>query len=88
MKSIIRTCIVSRQKYDRRELFRVVKDKDNNISLDLTYKKEGFGAYLLKDINIIKKSKDNNLLNRKLKINVPKEIYQLMIDELNGEMNE
>lgn len=88
MKEIIRTCVVSRKQYNRNELFRVVKDKNNNVSLDLTYKMEGFGSYILKDRDVIIKGKKNNSLNKKLRVFVPSDVYELMLDELVGDKDE
>ena len=47
MKNIpLRTCMGCNSKKTKKELIRIVKDKQNNVSLDRTGKKEGRGAYI------------------------------------------
>lgn len=41
-----RTCIVCRQKVDKRRLTRVVRTPDNGVVIDPTGKRNGRGAYL------------------------------------------
>ena len=43
-----RTCIGCNSKKDKKDLIRVVKNKDGQISIDLTGKKDGRGIYLCK----------------------------------------
>ncbi len=45
-----RTCMGCNAKKDKRDLIRIVKNKQNQISIDKTGKKEGRGAYLCPDI--------------------------------------
>ena len=44
----MRTCVVTKEKYPKSELIRVVRDNLGNISVDLTGKKNGRGAYIKK----------------------------------------
>lgn len=77
MKKIpMRTCIVTGEKLEKKDLIRVVKNKDNEIFIDLTGKANGRGAYLKKDINVINKCKKNKILDRKLDIVIPESIYE------------
>ena len=41
-----RTCLVCRQKTDKRSLTRIVSTKDNGVLIDLTGKQNGRGAYI------------------------------------------
>ena len=45
----LRMCIACRQMKDKRDLLRIVKDKEGNISVDLSGKKNVRGAYICKD---------------------------------------
>ena len=83
---IKRKCIVTRQVLDRQSLFKVVKDKDNNISIDLSYNKPGRGAYISKDINVIETAKNKDALSRALKGKVDKTIYDELINLVKGEL--
>ncbi len=70
-----RMCICCRQMKDKRELLRVVKNKEGEIFVDSTGKKNGRGAYVCKDIECLKKLKKNKVLNKAFKCNVQDEIY-------------
>ena len=50
-----RTCMGCNQKKEKNELVRIVKSKNNEITLDKTGKKEGRGAYICKDIKCLEK---------------------------------
>lgn len=76
MKKIpMRTCVVTNEKLPKKELVRVVRDKEGNVSVDLTGKANGRGVYLKGDIEVIEKAKNSKVLDRKLEVNVPDSIY-------------
>ncbi|MBE5756192.1 MAG: YlxR family protein [Clostridiales bacterium] len=74
-KTPLRTCISCRQIKDKRDLIRVVKSKDGEISLDKTGKKAGRGAYVCNDINCIQKLKKGKILNKVFSMEIPEEVY-------------
>ena len=78
----MRTCIITREKYEKRELIRVVKDKENNISVDLTGKANGRGCYLKKDKEVIEKAKQNNAIGRVLETSIPDSIYEELLKNI------
>ena len=41
-----RSCVVTREKYPKGELIRVVRTPEGNVVIDLTGKQNGRGAYL------------------------------------------
>lgn len=76
MKKIpMRTCVVTNEKLPKKELVRVVRDKEGNVSVDLTGKANGRGVYLKGDIEVIEKARNSKILDRKLEVNVPDNIY-------------
>lgn len=76
MKKIpMRMCVVTRERYQKQDLIRVVKDKYDNVFVDTTGKLNGKGAYIKKDISVLKKAKDNKILDRVLETNISNEIY-------------
>lgn len=81
---IMRMCIACRQMKDKRELLRIVKDKENNISIDKTGKKNGRGAYICKDKECLAKLKKQKLLNKAFKTNISEDIYKLIEEEILG----
>ena len=76
MKKIpMRTCVVTKEKCEKRQLIRIVKDSNGNISVDITGKMNGRGAYLKKDLQVIEKARQSKILDRVLEIEIPQEIY-------------
>ena len=77
MKKIpLRTCIVTKEKLEKRDLLRIVRTPDKEILVDETGKKNGKGAYIKKDITIIEKLKKSKALDWALDIEVPDEFYE------------
>ena len=77
MKKVpMRSCVVTGEKLEKKELIRVVKDNTNQVFVDLTGKANGRGAYLKKDIEVIRKAKKNKILDRRLEAEVPDNIYE------------
>lgn len=77
MKKIpLRTCVVTREKLEKKDLIRVVRTPEGNIIIDLSGKANGRGAYLKKDLNVINKAEKNKVLNKQLKVDVNLEVYE------------
>ena len=80
MKKIpMRTCVVTGEKLEKKELIRVVRTPNKDIIVDETGKANGKGAYLKKDIDVINKARKSKILDRKLEIEVPDFIYEELI---------
>ena len=75
----MRSCVVTREKYPKGELIRVVRTPDNEVVIDLTGKANGRGAYLKKDKEVFAKAQKSKVLNRVLEVEVKDELF----DELN-----
>lgn len=71
----MRTCVVTREKFPKMELVRVVRTPDNEVVIDLKGKTNGRGAYLKKDLDVINKASKSKVLDRHLEIEVPSNIY-------------
>ena len=71
-----RTCMGCNQKKDKTELIRIVKNKNNEISVDKQGKKEGRGAYICNDISCLEKVIKSKRLARILKIEISEDIYE------------
>lgn len=78
----MRQCTGCREMKPKRELIRVVKSPDGDISLDFKGKKPGRGAYVCPDTECLKRVKKSKALNRAFDTVIPDEIY----DELNRQM--
>lgn len=75
-----RTCVVTKEKFAKKDLIRIVRDKEGNVSIDTTGKSNGRGAYLKKDIDVINKAKSTKVLERILEVDIPVEIYDELIN--------
>lgn len=75
-----RTCVVTKEKTQKKDLLRVVRDKEGNVSIDITGKSNGRGAYLKKDAEVIKKAQNTKVLERVLEVPIPDEIYEEMLN--------
>lgn len=71
-----RSCVVTREKYPKGELIRVVRTPEGNVVIDLTGKQNGRGAYLKKDLAVIEKAEKSKILNKHLEIDVPSSIFE------------
>ena len=77
MKKIpMRSCVVTSEKCEKKDLIRVVRDNTGRVFIDDTGRANGRGAYLKKDIDVIKKCKKNKILDRRLEVEVPEAIYE------------
>ena len=72
----MRTCIVTKESIPKKELIRVVRDKEGNVLVDISGKQNGRGAYLKKDIDVIKKAEKSKILERVLGVSIPNSIYE------------
>ncbi len=75
-----RTCIVTKEKTLKKDLLRVVRDKDGNVSVDTTGKANGRGAYLKRDAEVINKAKETKILDHALEVNIPDSVYEEMLN--------
>ena len=71
-----RTCMGCNQKKDKNQLIRIVKNKDNEISIDRTGKKEGRGAYICDDVTCLEKLRKSKRLERVFEMTISQEIYE------------
>lgn len=77
MKSLPqRTCIGCNAKKDKKELIRVVKDKEKNIQIDRTGKAPGRGAYICDDITCLEKAIKSKKLEKAFEMRISEEIYE------------
>lgn len=77
MKKVpMRSCIITKEKLPKKELIRIVRTPEGEIVIDEIGKANGRGAYLKKDIEVIKKAKNNKVLNRVLEVEIPDSIYE------------
>ena len=72
----MRSCVVTKEKCEKRDLLRIVRTPDGNVIVDVTGKSNGRGAYLKKDIDVINKAEKTKILERVLEVEISKEVYE------------
>ena len=77
-----RQCTGCGESKPKRELIRVVRSPEGEISIDFTGKKSGRGAYLCPDDKCLKKALKTKKLSRSLECEIPEEIYGALAEEI------
>ncbi len=81
----MRMCIGCGEIKPKKELIRIVKSKEGEISLDLTGKKSGRGAYICRDLKCLQKARKFRKLERSFSCQISDEIYDGMEREFADE---
>ena len=72
----MRSCVITREKLQKKELIRVVRTPEGNVIVDETGKANGRGAYLKLDNEVIEKAQKSKALARHLEVEIPDTIYE------------
>ena len=78
----MRKCIGCNEMREKRELIRVVRSPENEISLDLTGKKPGKGAYICHNVDCYKAAVKAKRFEKAFSCVIPNEVYEKMQQEL------
>ena len=78
----MRQCLGCNEHKDKRELLRVVRDPEGNISLDFTGKKSGRGAYICKSAKCLARAVKSKRIEKNLGVVIPPEVFEKMESEL------
>ena len=71
-----RSCIGCNTKKDKKDLIRIVKNKDGNISIDKTGKANGRGAYICNNVECLEKAIKSKRLEKTFEEKIDNEIYE------------
>lgn len=77
-----RLCVGCGQMQEKRNLTRIVKSPEGEISLDPTGKKAGRGAYICKNMDCLKKAQKGHKLERSFSCQIGAEVYEGLENEL------
>ena len=81
----IRTCLGCGEPKEKRDLIRVVRSPEGELSIDLTGKKSGRGAYICKSEACLKKAVKSKRIQNNLEVSLSDELIDALTKELNGE---
>lgn len=76
----MRTCVVTKEQRPKQDLVRVVATKEGLVTIDLTGKANGRGAYLTLEKSVIEKAIKTKALDKKLEVTIANEIYQELLE--------
>ena len=71
----LRKCLGCDEMMGKKGLLRIVKSKDGDVSLDLSGKKNGRGAYICRSSDCFKKAMKKKAIERSLKCAINEELY-------------
>ncbi|MNW30538.1 hypothetical protein SAMN04488542_101385 [Fontibacillus panacisegetis] len=72
----LRKCVACQQMMPKKSLIRVVRSPEGEVSIDLSGKKSGRGAYLCGQVACFKLAHKNRALDRALKSTVGQDVYE------------
>ncbi len=72
----LRKCVATQEQLPKKELIRVVKNKEGEVFVDSTGKMNGRGAYLKRSIEAIEIAKKKGVLKKSLNADIPDSIYE------------
>ena len=77
-----RQCMGCRERKAKRELIRIVRGTDGNVSVDFGGKLNGRGAYICPKSECLKKAQKSKALDRSLEVEIPQEVYDRLAREI------
>ena len=80
----MRQCVGCRERKAKRELIRVVRGTDGNVTLDFGGKAPGRGAYICPNAECLKKALRSKALDRSLEVTIPQEVIDRLEKEMAG----
>lgn len=81
----MRKCVVTNERFEKKALLRVVRTPEGQVIFDSTGKANGRGVYLSKNKAVIEKAKKHRILSRHLNVEIPDEVFEVLIKELDNE---
>ena len=81
----MRKCIATGEMKPKKELVRIVRSNEGEVSIDLTGKRSGRGAYLSREKEAILLAKKKNILSNHLEVTVNDSIYEELLELIEKE---
>ena len=78
----MRKCNGCGEQKPKKELVRIVKSPDGEVSLDITGKASGRGAYICNNAECLKKARKSHRIDKAFEIAIPDEVYEQMLAEI------
>ena len=78
----VRRCVGCGEHFPKGELVRVLRTPEGEVTLDLTGKKSGRGAYICKKSACLKKARKSRRIETSLECSIPDAVYDRMEEEI------
>jgi predicted RNA-binding protein YlxR (DUF448 family) len=75
----LRKCVATGEMLPKKSMIRIVRSKEGEVSVDVTGKKSGRGAYVSKTETAVDIARKKNILDRQLEAKVPNEVYEELL---------
>lgn len=76
----MRKCVVTNEMKPKKEMIRIVRNKEGVVAIDPTGKMPGRGAYVSIEPAVVQTAWDNHVLDRHLEATINDEFYQELLD--------
>jgi len=81
----MRKCVVTGERFEKKDLLRILRTPDGDVIYDKTGRANGRGAYLSKSVKAIDKAKKSKVLNRHLETEVPDSVFEELMKVIANE---
>lgn len=81
----LRKCAATGDMLPKKDMIRIVRTKEGEVSVDLTGKKSGRGTYVSKTEEAVEKARQNNAIEKQLAVKVPDQIYDDLLHAIRRE---
>lgn len=81
----LRKCVATGEMKTKKEMVRVVRSKEGEVSVDVTGKKSGRGAYVSKTKEAVELAKNKGILSRQLNAEVPDSVFEELLSYIEKE---
>lgn len=78
----MRKCVLSGEMKPKKDMVRIVRNPDKSVAIDPTGKKNGRGAYVSMDLQLLESMKKSAKLSQALNTEVPEEFFEELIDHV------
>ncbi|MDL4840103.1 RNase P modulator RnpM [Aquibacillus rhizosphaerae] len=86
-KTPLRKCVVTQEMKPKKELIRIVRNKEGEVFVDETGKKNGRGAYVSKSSDVVNTAQKTKVLDRQLNTSIDNSIYEELKLIIEGNKN-
>ena len=80
----MRQCMGCREMKPKRELLRAVRSPEGEVSLDMTGKKNGRGAYICQSAECLKRAIKSKALSRAFGVPTPESVINMLQEQMEG----